>query len=562
MPESRQRTLFTQLMIGGVTIVFVLSAFWLFATLFFVRRLEKANDRNNLAQAVTKTFLKAREAERDFMQDDLTTKELAQRGTTGTLDKQRAAVNAVRAEIDSLRELADEDEARLVEQLPSLLRAYDDALKRTVGIYRAYANLDSATKADPNSKRVSELFAPLGVGSGDGLQGEIKRSVDQIMVILEEIMRFSEGDRRQARKDLTGALAIVALIGFLIAIVAVRWFSKTMSTVFRQVGVAITEIGRGNLDVRLTLDQSHDPTREFTELEVEFERMTRNLAALIGIVQQSSTQVHTSALEIAATAKQQQATANEIAATTSEVGATSKEIAATSNELASTMRSVTNVADETASLAGNGQSELTRLATSMTQITEAAGSINARLAVLSEKAANINTVITTITKVADQTNLLSLNAAIEAEKAGEYGRGFAVVATEIRRLADQTALATRDIEQIVKEMQSAVTAGVMGMDKFSEQVRRGVETSNQVSEQLTQIITHVQTLAPNFETVSEGMQSQAEGARQISDALTQLSEAATQTVESLSQSNQAIDQLNEAAHGLRGGMSRFTIRAA
>src|SRR6266498_3148728 len=71
---------------------------------------------------------------------------------------------------------------------------------------------------------------------------------------------------------------------------------------------------------------------------------------------------------------------------------------------------------------------------------------------------------------ADQTNLLSLNAAIEAEKAGEHGRGFVVVATEIRRLADQSALATGDIEQIVKEMQSAVSAGVMGMDKFSEEV--------------------------------------------------------------------------------------------
>ena len=92
----------------------------------------------------------------------------------------------------------------------------------------------------------------------------------------------------------------------------------------------------------------------------------------------------------------------------------------------------------------------------MRQVMDAAGSINAKLAVLNEKAGNINQVVTTITKVADQTNLLSLNAAIEAEKAGEYGRGFAVVATEIRRLADQTAVATYDIEQMVKEIQSAV----------------------------------------------------------------------------------------------------------
>ena len=132
----------------------------------------------------------------------------------------------------------------------------------------------------------------------------------------------------------------------------------------------------------------------------------------------------------------------------------------------------------------------------MRHVMEAAGSINAKLAVLNEKAGNINQVVTTITKVADQTNLLSLNAAIEAEKAGEYGRGFAVVATEIRRLADQTAVATYDIEQMVKEIQSAVSAGVMGMDKFSEEVRRGMQEVQQVGGQLSQIIQQVQALAP------------------------------------------------------------------
>ncbi|WP_321813000.1 methyl-accepting chemotaxis protein, partial [Burkholderia sp. BCC1985] len=164
------------------------------------------------------------------------------------------------------------------------------------------------------------------------------------------------------------------------------------------------------------------------------------------------------------------------------------------------------------------------------------------------KALNINQVVATITKVADQTNLLSLNAAIEAEKAGEYGRGFAVVATEIRRLADQTAVATYDIEQTVKEIQSAVSAGVMGMDKFSEEVRRGMLDVQQVGGQLSQIIAEVQTLAPRFQMVNEGMQTQANGAEQITQALSQLSEAAQQTAESLRQSSQAIDDLTLVAN--------------
>jgi methyl-accepting chemotaxis protein WspA len=288
--------------------------------------------------------------------------------------------------------------------------------------------------------------------------------------------------------------------------------------------------------------------------------MVEKLSSLIRRVQKSGLQVNTSATEIAATAQEQLSTANEVAATTSEIGATAREISTTSRELAQTIKEIADVAEKTAVLAGSGQTGLNRMKATMQQIIDASALINARLDALSEKAGKIGTVVTTIARVADQTNLLSLNAAIEAEKAGDYGRGFAVVATEIRRLADQTALATGDIEQMVKEMQSAVAAGVMGMDKFSDEVRRGAEVVQQTSLELSQIIQHVQALTPDFESVSEGMQSQSHGAQQISDALAQLSEASRQTVESLRQSNSAIEQLNEAARGLQDGVARFTLR--
>ena len=172
---------------------------------------------------------------------------------------------------------------------------------------------------------------------------------------------------------------------------------------------------------------------------------------------------------------------------------------------------------------------------------------------------SINSVVTTITKVADQTNLLSLNAAIEAEKAGEYGLGFSVVANEIRRLADQTAVATLDIEQMVKEMQSAVSAGVLSMEKFSVQVRNSAEDVSEVSAQLAQIIDEVQTLTPRFESVQEGMHFQSQGAQQIKTAMMQLSESAQQTVDSIRHSNAAIDQLNDAAQSMQSSVSKLRV---
>jgi hypothetical protein len=110
----------------------------------------------------------------------------------------------------------------------------------------------------------------------------------------------------------------------------------------------------------------------------------------------------------------------------------------------------------------------------MRQLVESTGSISSKLAVIREKADNITQVVTTITRVADQTNLLSINAASEAEEAGDRGRDSVVVAREARLLADQTAVATLDIESMVRLMQDAVSAGVMQTDQFGEAVRSGV----------------------------------------------------------------------------------------
>jgi methyl-accepting chemotaxis protein WspA len=355
----------------------------------------------------------------------------------------------------------------------------------------------------------------------------------------------------------TVVLATVA-IGLAVALICGYFLLQAITRPLGRLVTVLDAMRTGDLSGRLSVDR----VDEFGSVATGFNRMTDELAGLVGQVQESGLQVNASVTEIAATAREQQATASEIAATTTEIGATSREISATSKKLVGTMNDVAAVAEQSAVLAGLGQTGLTHMEETMRRVMDAAGSINTKLAVLSSRAGNISLVVTTITKVADQTNLLSLNAAIEAEKAGEYGRGFAVVATEIRRLADQTAVATYDIDQMVKEIQSAVAAGVMGMDKFSEEVRRGMEEVQQVGGQLSQVILQVQALAPRVESVNDGMAAQASGAEQITQALTQLSEAAQQTVDSLRQSGQAIDELNRVAIGLRGGVSRFTLQAA
>lgn len=300
---------------------------------------------------------------------------------------------------------------------------------------------------------------------------------------------------------------------------------------------------------------------ESVDLMSSFQEMTATLGGLIGQVQRAGIEVTASTTEITASAKQLEPTVSEQAAATREVSATSSQISATSKDLLRTMSEVSAAVSDAAAQAEGGQSELKEMEVAMRELAKATGSISSRLAVISDRAGKISTVVTTINKISDQTTLLSLNAAIEAEKAGELGRGFSVVAREISRLADQTAVATQDIDSVVKEMQSAVSSGVMEMDKFSEQVRQRVAEVNRIAAALGTMIEKVQALSPEFETAKQGMQGQAQAAEQINEAMKQLAQTADLIKSLLCEFQKVTNQLNSAVQRLQGGVSQFRTAA-
>ncbi|HUS23948.1 MAG TPA: methyl-accepting chemotaxis protein [Candidatus Binatia bacterium] len=444
----------------------------------------------------------------------------------------------------------------------ALLAAADKLLQRGIDLARGdlRTGLEQAAAGLQQYDTQFALLEKVARNGGAALlgEGELERQTATLMDELAQIKQRAAASSDFARNAMAITTGAVALASVVLAGFFLYWFAGSLTRPLQQLAAAASSIGAGQLDTRV----SYESVNELGALAQSFNRMADALATLVSKVQRSTIQVATSVNDIAATSKQQQATASEIAATTLEIGATSREITATARELLHSVSEVSRVAEESASLAGTGRAGLDKMEGTMQRVAEASGQISTKLGVLNEKAANIGQVIVTITKVADQTNLLSLNAAIEAEKAGEYGRGFSVVATEIRRLADQTAVATYDIEQMVKEIQSAVAASVMGMDRFADEVRRGLREVQQVGAQFQQIIQHVQALAPRFEQVNEGMQAQSTGAEQITQALTQLNEAAQQTVESLRQSTQAIDGLHQVSGGLRGSISQFRLDTA
>ncbi|WP_346829337.1 methyl-accepting chemotaxis protein [Pseudomonas abietaniphila] len=450
-------------------------------------------------------------------------------------------------------------ETRLQTQIDGYKKTiFDDTDRNNFNVFEkqreTYSRLlNDVIKAYQNGDYASARTEFYGQVNPVWLQG--RKQLNDLIVANKAVADQATSNIESAVLTAKVTLGISLIVAILAAGTCGLLLMRTILAPMNRIVRILDTMRTGDLSSRLKLDRND----EFGSVQTGFNDMVTELAALVSQAQRSSVQVTTSVTEIAATSKQQQATATETAATTTEIGATSREIAATSRDLVRTMTEVTSAADQASILAGSGQQGLARMEDTMHSVMGAADLVNSKLAILNEKAGNINQVVVTIVKVADQTNLLSLNAAIEAEKAGEYGRGFAVVATEVRRLADQTAVATYDIEQMVREIQSAVSAGVMGMDKFSEEVRRGMFEVTQVGEQLSQIIHQVQALAPRVLMVNEGMQAQATGAEQINQALVQLGDASSQTVESLRQASFAIDELSQVAVGLRSGVSRFKV---
>ena len=390
-------------------------------------------------------------------------------------------------------------------------------------------------------------------------------ATNKLLEVLKMNQDSTAETERVSAKDVSqvGFWAFVAiLIGPGTALLFGIFFSNTIA---KPLGAKIAgvvdiaqKISAGDLTSQISLADQED---EVGQLQNAFYTMNKDLNALVNRIQQSGNQITSSADQITASGRNLEATVTEQVASTNEVSATAHEIAATSRELVKTMEQVAAMAEQTTVAAGNSKDNLNHIDSVMRQLLEATEVISSKLEIMDKRANNISRVVTTITVVADQTNLLSLNAALEAERAGEYGAGFSVVAREIRRLADRTAVATLEIEQMIKEMQSAVSTGVTEMDKFTKSVVDSVEEVGRISEQVAQVIQQVQGLTPRFEQVSQSVDEQSQGAQQISEAMEHLSQASQQTAGSLRETNHALEELDEATHSLKREIARFKVMA-
>jgi len=369
------------------------------------------------------------------------------------------------------------------------------------------------------------------------------------------VMQIPQDDivRRVQQPLLTSAgLAAAGMMGVL---AVMGWLTSTTT---RRIGTAVEasrRVAQGDLTGSVDMQGSDETGQLLRDVGV----MTANLKAIVSQVKRASIDLNATARQLSAASAQQEIAIASLGSSTSEAAVASRQIATTGRELLDTMEDVAGVAAETAQVADAGRDDLAEVGSTMAHLEHSTSEFAEKLHTIRQRAADINMVITTITKVADQTNLLSINAAIEAEKAGEYGQGFIVVAREIRRLADQTAVATLDIERLVEQMQQAVNAGVDEMERFSADVKTGVERVTGISGQFAAVIDKVHGLNNRFDTVKQGMGAQASGAQQITDALVTLTDGSRVASDALREFKDASQHMVQAVDGMTDVVSRFRL---
>jgi methyl-accepting chemotaxis protein len=450
--------------------------------------------------------------------------------------------------------------ASLHKSISPLLESYKSSITPLLFILKRFAN-------DPNYKISIMEFLE-----------STKKVLDTGAKLRETSMLELQGllDKREksfVNKRFSALFMSIGMLFFasIVVVIISRGIARSLGKVIDIAG----EIAQGNLQKAMEDLEKTGRTdlhlKEKTEGTTEIQRneiyrlfhamtiMTSSLYALLIQVGKSGIQVSTSSTQIAASARQLEATVAEQASSINEVSATSNEISATSQEFAKTMNKVSSMASEAAEMATESMSSLSDINATMKRLLENTTESSGKLRVVNEKMDNITQVITTITKVANQINLLSLNAAIEAEKAGEYGIGFSVVAREIRRLADQTAVSALDIEGMIMETRDAMRDGARAVELYTDQTRTSTERIAEISIDLLRAIEHTQELVPQFESVNQGMQMQSQSASQISESMGYLNQAAGQTRDSLIEFRGVTEQLNTAVKDLKNEVARFSI---
>jgi len=291
----------------------------------------------------------------------------------------------------------------------------------------------------------------------------------------------------------------------------------------------------------------------------ELTKMVNNLRGLIRQMQEATDNISKANANIAAATAEQAASVTEQAASVVETTATVEEVRQTAQQSVERAQLVSEMASNTLKLTENGLDASKKTEEGMLGLKDQVSHIAETILSLSEQTLQISEIIATVNDIADQSNLLALNAAMEAARAGEAGRGFAVVAGEVRNLAEQSRQATAQVSSILSEIQKAANAAVMVTEKGTKSAESGVELAQSAGDSIRVIREHTQQVATAAGQIAASARQQLAGMDQITRAMETINQGATHTQKGMEQVDQAAQNLDDLATQLTGIVHQYKI---
>jgi methyl-accepting chemotaxis protein len=347
-----------------------------------------------------------------------------------------------------------------------------------------------------------------------------------------------------------GAILSVA-IGVAIALILAKSIVEPINRTISDTKL----LSEGNLRQEILVDRED----EFGQQAATIKGMVEKWREIIGNVKQASDSVASAGTQLSANAEQTSHGASQQAERAYQVATASEEMSQTVDDIARNATSIATTAAQAAKTAKDGGTTVEAAVKEVGEIASTVAESASHITSLSELSKKIGDIIGIINEIADQTNLLALNAAIEAARAGEHGRGFAVVADEVRKLAERTTGATSEVSGIIREIQNNVTSAVTSIDDVTAKVDKGVDLSSKAGAELQTIVKSVEDLQQMVQQIATAIDEMSSTSDQISKDIESISGISGQTSQSSDEVLKASNELSRLGVDLQGIARQFEV---